>query len=263
MPATSRPAASGSSENRRPASQRTFCASCASSVSTPATAPSHPDAATTGALRAGAAGLKILSPERVWSEIKRVLLAPDPVASLRLAEQLGVLGAVLPGADGLDRLAALVAAGAPADPLLRLAALTGEDADTLAGRWRLSNPERDTLTGLRRAPPATDPASLRRALADATTSLVAGRLWLAGADPRVIASLPEPPVFPLQGRDLIAAGASPGPALGQHLAMLRAAWLDGGCVADADIADRAVAVRDLARPARYRSWSCRNTQTRI
>jgi poly(A) polymerase len=39
-------------------------------------------------------------------------------------------------------------------------------------------------------------------------------------------------VFPLQGRDLVAAGMAPGAAMGEMLAAVRAWWWDGGCIAD-------------------------------
>ena len=52
--------------------------------------------------------------------------------------ELGVLAAVLPEGADPARLARLVAAGAPADPLLRLAALLTGDTRALAARLRLS-----------------------------------------------------------------------------------------------------------------------------
>ena len=195
-----------------------------------------PAEVTLTALRDGVPGLAILSPERVWSELKRILAATDPVQALRLAESLGVVRAVLPEADQLERLAALVGSGAPPDPLLRLAAWVTGGVDALADRLRLSNPERETLHALRQPPPELTEPGFRRALADAPLEIVAGRLWLAGAAPAEVERLRavEPPAFPLHGRDLLAMGAESGPALGEALRRLRAAWLAGGCVADAD-----------------------------
>jgi len=195
-----------------------------------------PDAATLAALRGGVPGLAILSPERVWSELKRILIAPDPVAALSLAGTLGVIAAVLPEASHPDRLATLVSAGAPADPLLRLAAWVDGEVDPLADRLRLSNPERDTLLAYRQPAPELTEAGFRRALADAPATVVAGRLWLAGAETSDVARLNRiaPPTFPLHGRDLLSLGATPGPALGLALQSLREEWLAGGCVADAN-----------------------------
>ena len=76
----------------------------------------EPDHVTVAALRGGVDGLARLSPERVWSEFKRILVAPEPGRSIRLMQELGVLGAILPTADiaGLDRVAAGPAGGSPA-----------------------------------------------------------------------------------------------------------------------------------------------------
>ena len=197
-----------------------------------------PDPAALAALRAGAAGLAGLSPERVWSELKRILATPDPTAAVALMAELGVLAAALPeGADPV-RLARLVASGAPADPMLRLAALLDGDPATLVARLRLSGEERAALLGLA-APPAPsaamDDAALRRLLADTAPALLTGRAWLAGggeALARRIAVLGHP-VFPLEGRDALALGVPPGPAVGALLRRVRAWWMEGGCVADA------------------------------
>ncbi len=82
-----------------------------------------PDPAALAAIRAGVGGLAILSVERVWSELQRILAAPDPSGAVALMAELGVLAAVLPEGADPGKLARLVAAGAPADPILRLAAL--------------------------------------------------------------------------------------------------------------------------------------------
>ena len=212
----------------------------------------EPDAATMAALAGGVPGLAVLSPERVWSELKRILAAPDPVGALRLMQSLGVLAAVLPEAGPVEGLARLVAAGAPADPLLRLAAITPDAGPRMAERLRMSAAEAKRLRLLRsQHGPALDAdasdADLRRALADTDPDILAGRLWLAGADAVLRGRLAaiERPVFPLQGRDLLAAGFEPGPELGRALAALRRRWLDGGC------ADPAAALlRELASQRR-------------
>src|SRR5262245_56956634 len=107
------------------------------------------DPAALTAIRAGVPGLFRLSVERVWSELARTLAAPDPRAAIALMAELGVLTAVLPEGADPNRFARLVAAGAPVDAILRLAALLTGDAATLAGRLRLSAAERDRLVALR------------------------------------------------------------------------------------------------------------------
>ncbi len=49
-----------------------------------------------GAIRAGVPGLAQLSAERVWSELKRILAAPDPDEAVSLMAETGVLAAILP-----------------------------------------------------------------------------------------------------------------------------------------------------------------------
>src|SRR5208282_1504948 len=94
------------------------------------------------ALRAGIAGLATLSAERVWSELRRILDAPDPAAAVALMAELGVLDAVIPEGADPAALARLIGAGAPVDPLLRVAALLTGEVAPFADRLRLSGAER-------------------------------------------------------------------------------------------------------------------------
>ncbi len=195
-----------------------------------------PDPAATAAIAAAVPGLARLSAERVWSELKRILAAPDPVHAITLMAELGVLPPVLPEGTDITRLADLCARGAPPDPILRLAALLTGDPPALAARLRLSLAEHDTLHTLQTGtvPDDTaDDATLRRALADERPDILIARSWLAGRGAPLrarLAAIPRP-TFPLQGRDLT--GIASGPAMGTLLRDLRAWWLEGGCVADA------------------------------
>ncbi len=199
------------------------------------------DPAALAAIRAGVPGLARLSVERVWSELARILATPDPREAVALMAEFGVLAAALPEGTDQSRLARLVAAGAPACPILRLAALlTGDDA-TLANRLRMSAAERDRLAVLRHGPtahPGDSDAALRRLLAEEPADVLVDRAWLAGgAAPdwaalrARLAAMPRP-VFPLEGRDVLALGETEGPRVGELLRAVRQWWLDGGCVAD-------------------------------
>jgi poly(A) polymerase/tRNA nucleotidyltransferase (CCA-adding enzyme) len=201
-----------------------------------------PDAEAVTAITALRDGLRQLSVERVWSEIKLILLAEYPRAALTLMRDTGVLPLILPGAV-LERFDALVARGAPVEPLLRVAALTAEDAGALAARLKLSGEELAGLLAMQkpnRLRPDLGEADLRRALAGEDYRILIARTWLAqdetpgwdGLRAR-IAAMPRP-VFPLQGRDVAAAGFPPGPEIGRILADIQGWWMDGGCVADAD-----------------------------
>jgi poly(A) polymerase/tRNA nucleotidyltransferase (CCA-adding enzyme) len=222
-----------------------------------------PDAAALHAIREAIPGLARLSVERIWMEIKRILMVAEPVPALRLMAELGVLPAILPefAAPDLDCLARLVALGAPAEPLLRLAALGGA-APGLAARLKLSSAEARALRFLQEAaiPSAEiDAAGFRRWRARhnaVALEMQEAALWLAdardGAAPlraalRATLHGEVAPVFPFQGRDLLAEGASPGPALGALLAEVEAFWIAGGCVAD-HAACLSEAKRLMARP---------------
>lgn len=201
-----------------------------------------PDAATEAAVRAGVPGLAGLSVERIWHELKRILAAPDPIASVALMDRLGVLAAVIPEGTDVEALRRLVARGAPVDPILRLAALLAgtADADAFATRLKLSTADRARLGALRHGPvpqPDDDDATLRRMLADHETAMLVDRTWLAqDGDGRWdevrsrLRVLPRP-VFPLEGRDVVALGVAPGPAVGRLLKAMREWWRDGGCLA--------------------------------
>ena len=210
-----------------------------------------PDAATEAAIRAGVPFLAGLSVERIWSELRRILAAPDPRVAVRLMADFGVLTAVMPEGFSLDRLDRLIGGAAPEDPVLRLAALLEGDSDeprdghsvALAVRLKLSTAERVRLVELRRPEvpqPGDDDAALRRMLADTPAAMLIDRCWLADdgaagwAEVRDRLGTMERPVFPLEGRDVVALGVPPGPAVGRLLAEARARWLDGGCVEDRD-----------------------------
>ena len=204
-----------------------------------------PDPAALDALRGGVPGLARLSPERVWSELKRILAAPDPAGAVLLMEGLGVLAALLPPPLETGRLARLVAAGGPADPMLRLAAVCPGAGAALAESLRMATAERERLVSLHGLAPGPewDDDALRRLLAEAPLGSVPGRAWLAQAAGDApegdwsglharLAALPRPR-FPLAGRDAVALGMPPGPAVGAALAAVRDWWLAGGCRAGA------------------------------
>ncbi len=208
-----------------------------------------PDAETEQALQAGVPGLARLSIERVATELLLILRAPDPVAAVTMMQDLGVLHAVAPELQSLATLSALQAAGAPADPILRLAAMLAGDPAGFAERLKLSNEDRDRLSRLAIIPsPRTtdDDASLRRLLADHRRADLIDRTWLDRAEAGLrlrLASIPQP-VFPLDGKDVLALGIAPGPKVGSLLRTVRAWWLAAG--ADGD---RAACLAELHRRA--------------
>jgi poly(A) polymerase len=210
-------------------------------------ATAEPDLLTREALRAGVGGLAGLSVERVWGELSKILAAADPRRSVRLMAELGVLGAVLPEAVDTAGLERVVGACGPVEPIVRLAALLNGDAQigdaqALAMRLKISVAERARLIALRAAPlppPDADDAALRRLLADNEPGIALGAVWARGDGSAEaahlcarIAAMPRP-VFPLEGRDVLALGVPAGREVGRLLGAIRAWWLASGCTASA------------------------------
>ncbi|WP_333779801.1 CCA tRNA nucleotidyltransferase, partial [Falsiroseomonas oryzae] len=136
-----------------------------------------PDGAALAAIRDAVPGLAArIAAERIWMELKRLLEAPDPMGALELMREAGLLAALLPEAVGPEVLARLVGIGAPADPLLRVAALLPADAPEaaagLAARLRLSGEERARLCHF--AASARSPVP---AVSDKSSGVL--RAWLA------------------------------------------------------------------------------------
>jgi poly(A) polymerase/tRNA nucleotidyltransferase (CCA-adding enzyme) len=210
----------------------------------------EPDAEAVRAIRAAVPGLARLSAERVWSEIKRLMAAPDPREALRLMAATGVLPAVLPEAGEAARLDFALARGV-SDVILRIALLlpVGTDIAALASRLRLSGEEAARLRALHAIADAPGPTErdadvLRRFTAQARlrseAALPADILLVAAAEnpgadyAGLLAAMPPGlgPAFPLQGRDALALGLPHGPRIGALLAAVRDWWLDGGAKAD-------------------------------
>jgi len=210
------------------------------------------DLAARQACRKLAALLPGLSGERVAAELFKLLAAPDPVPTIDLMIEDGVLAVLLPGARRRDRLAGLVAletaGGTAGDRLRRLAALLDLDADSaqeVARRLRLSSAERDRLALLAAPPAAVDLAADERAqrralhrlglaaygdlvlLRAAGTGEAARARELLAAAPRLV-----PPRFPLRGRDVTRLGLAPGPAVGELLREVEEWWERGDFRAD-------------------------------
>ena len=208
--------------------------------------------------------LSTLSAERVWSEMKKLLSADDPSRALLWMRQAGVLAQILPETEkwGIDSIHGLVATeqalGWRPDPMLRLASIIPPDAErvtALSSRLRMSKNEAARLDQWAKAP-AIDPSlaetALDRLLYRQGVEGVKTRLKLAlssaGADMSAgeaamqkIAKFStllaraekfNKPSFPLSGADVLAAGLSPGPQVGEVLGELEAAWVDGNFAAD-------------------------------
>jgi len=201
----------------------------------------EPDAAAIAAITKCRDGIKQLSAERVWNELKLILAAPDPGAAIGLMQSTSVLPLILPEGTNIPAFNRLLAYGAPADPLMRIAALSTGDVKILGSRLKLSVNELVKLFGYQ-LPSALDPSAtdiqLRRALAEDSAEFLIAKTWLAqsgGAgwpELRERIANTQRPVFPLQGRDITALGIPPGPRIGEILDLTRRWWRFQGCSAD-------------------------------
>ncbi len=202
-------------------------------------------------------GIATLSAERVWAELKRLLSAPEPGRALLWMRTTEVLQKTLPESWGIDAVHRLVAAekaeGWEPDPLLRLEAILPPHRariDALAERLRLSRSEAARLTAWANAPepdPDTSEADFARTLYRAGQDGTVDRLrhalareadkGNADAVGRCRALLSrvqrwQRPTFPVSGKDIVAAGTEPGPAVGKRLRELEDRWIESGFALD-------------------------------
>ncbi|KRE16124.1 hypothetical protein ASE66_10195 [Bosea sp. Root483D1] len=208
----------------------------------------EPDRTALEACIAGRGGLDGLSRERVWAELRKLLVAPRAAETLQAMAGAGLLMPVIGGVPYLSRFAAIAdGPGEGVYPAFRLAALAvtiAEDALRLRERLRLSNAEFERVAGIAAALEALSGrealpgiAHLRRLAHRIGTDAVAGGLVLLGQDgtsadiQALIAELARTPPFLPSGKDVLALGVGAGPKVGQLLDAARAAWIEAGCPA--------------------------------
>lgn len=196
----------------------------------------EPDSATLVACAAMAGKISTLSRERITQEFLKILATPNAAAILDLMFGAAIL-ADLPG-DGYDpaisaRLIALQERHGLPHTITRLAALAPGQA-ALQKYLALSNAQKKTLeqVGVVAAAITRVSAGDIRKLIYLHGQDIAGQAILlhlarssAEADISLIKAW-QPPQLPLKGDDLIAAGISPGPALGEALRQVESWWID-------------------------------------
>lgn len=210
------------------------------------------------------AGLERLSRERIRSEFLRLLAAPRALETAALIAHAGLLDRLTGGIGDLGRLARVIA-GAPPDPVLRLAAFdvaSDADAARLTERLRLSNAEAARLAAYARAFPALrgrmpepDAMQIRRLVAEFGIEAVSDAAHALDGEPRPVlgagarealaafrSGAEKVPQMPLAGRDLVACGMARGRAIGEALARARDAWMEAGCPEGDEERDRLRAI---------------------
>ena len=224
------------------------------------------DAAALNAAAAEREGLRKLSGERIAKEMLKLLAAENPLPCLRAMAATAILPEIMPGALSLARLERLVAIQNDAffapDALLRLAALLPgdvSDAHALGERWKLSNADRTRLEDLASAKEKIvcylSIREVRKLLYRLDTRRFRDRVMLRWAEDakesnfiqwRALLAMADSwqrPVFPLTGREVMAAGVPEGPLVGRILEEVEEWWIDADFTEDEfSLAERLKAV---------------------
>jgi poly(A) polymerase len=193
-----------------------------------------PDEAALQACTSRANDLMALSRERIADELLKLLAVDDPVPTLKVMLDRGILKPVLPeieaGAwESVARLAhAEKEAGIAPDPLRRLTALLPRDpqvAAAIAARLKLSNRARKRIVCAADAAVAEPRAIAYRTGAECAVD----RLLLAGrAGEATEISGWTPPRLPVTGGALIKRGLKEGPVVSRTLRQIEDRWIGAG-----------------------------------
>jgi len=210
----------------------------------------RPDKAALTAIVSEREGLLKLSAERIWSELKKMLLAPNPHRAVLWMRQSGVLSLIVPESEkwGIDLFPGLIEAekicGFPADPLLRLMSMIPPDrarVSELAHRLKLSGTEKNRLIAWSETAslipnilaPDISARDLKKILYRQKKSALQDCIKLAlAADIDAYGEIFlkieqwQRPHFPLNGHDLMEHGVTSGPELGRILTQLEEIWID-------------------------------------
>lgn len=197
------------------------------------------------------AGLDKLAGERIWVELKKLLVAPHASDVLGVMESSQILASLIEPDRNVDQFKRMVAIDAKLDrtgnPVQRLAALCGHtnnDVRWLRDRLRFSTRAFERLTAMVQNTtwPASDASEhdtkihLYRHGPEAYCDAVLLAWARSGADPDNTSWLRhvnlvehwQIPKFPFAGSDVLALGLDPGPKVGQILSQLETWWISEG-----------------------------------
>lgn len=184
-------------------------------------------------------GLEKIARERIWKELHKLLLAPQPGLAVEAMGESGVLDRVLPSHNGAAALHDLELTeqltGVQPDAVLRLMALLPRTAAAVQDTQqalRLSNQDAERLT-MWAADNLPEPVGMKSKELRATLywhgkQAVVDRAMLAGADVRDLLAavrMWRRPEFPISGDDALAAGLE-GREIGQALSRVARVWVD-------------------------------------
>lgn len=188
--------------------------------------------------------LKTLSAERIWSELRKILIGPKVEAVLRLMEELGVLSVIFPLGYDLSFFSQLMACKPPVEDLLRFFAIAKGKPSQLAHQFRLSKNQEKYLQSLakfeKHLSSQDDDRVLKQLLANYPLNILISKSWLCQA--RILASPSkewdqwrkrlvnmELPIFPIKGQDIVDMQLAQGPEIGCLFQKAREWWVKDGC----------------------------------
>jgi tRNA nucleotidyltransferase/poly(A) polymerase len=181
------------------------------------------------AIGANAALLRSISVERIWSEMRRILVGPQAVRIVRLMAEHGVLYALDMSLGVLDDLERAVSVSD--DPVAILAAWQRCDSKRILERWKASRTEIDAARFV--SSRLLSPYGMGNAMVDLVDGedrdLALFVLRLRGKRRALkVVETWKVPVFPIKGGDLIAEGMVQGVEMGRRLNLMKARWMESG-----------------------------------
>ena len=190
------------------------------------------DKASCQAVKSEAEGLKHISVERIWSEMSKILTGPSAVSVLRLMHQFDVSNAI--GLPYGYETKLIIARENHMDAATTLGGyladfLNENSVEYVIKSWKLSNAEKHRARFV--SSRILDGAyTIQAAKLDLVNGedrrLVTDTLRLA-RNPSSVAEIEawRIPTFPIQARELVAAGMIQGPAIGERMKKMREQWI--------------------------------------
>ena len=183
--------------------------------------------ADTKAITDNAEGLRQISVERVWIEVKKIIMGKHVNKLFEFMEETGVSEAVQ--APRYNFGASTISTK---NPVTRLAAM---DARTDLGKyWKMSSEEQKLYTFLvkEKTRNILKEDEAKEMLVNGVSKQHVLELLKLFHDNKGVAAMLrwEVPTFPVSGKDLLNTGMKPGPAMGEELNRLKKVWVDSNFV---------------------------------
>ena len=183
-----------------------------------------------------APGLRLVSRERVWSEISRILAGDNGPWIMQELHQLGVAMSCDLPLDLEWTETAQAVHEVTRDPVTLMVALYGTQAYHILQKWKASRDQQDQARYLAMQQWGGRSPFWLRGVDGLRREWAVELAALRGMEPldRAILESWEVPEFPVTGYDLIRMGMKPGPDYAPTLLRLKTAWADSGFALDRD-----------------------------